>query len=31
VPLKVLQGTDVRDIRIHSMDRVEYLRPQSAI
>lgn len=31
VPLKVLQGTDVRDIRIHSMDRVEYFRPQSAI
>lgn len=31
VPLKVLQGVDVREIRIRSMDRVAYLRPQSTI
>ncbi len=31
VPLKVLQGVDVKDIRIRSIDRVDYFRPQSSI
>jgi len=31
VPLKVLQGVDVREIRVHSIDRVEYFRPRSTI
>lgn len=31
VPLKVLQGLDVRDITVRSIDRVEYFRPRSTI
>jgi serine protease Do len=31
VPLKVLQGVEVKEIRIRSMDRVAYLRPVSTI
>ena len=28
IPLKVLQGVDVRDINVHSIDRTEYFRPK---
>lgn len=31
VPLKVLKGVDVSEIKVRSMDRLEYLRPQSTI
>jgi serine protease Do len=31
VPLKVLQGVDVRDVNVHSIDRVEYFRPRPTI
>jgi S1-C subfamily serine protease len=31
VPLKVLKGVDVKEIKIRSIDRLEYLRPQSTI
>ena len=31
VPLKVLQGVDVKDIKVKSIDRVEYIRPRSTI
>ena len=31
VPLKVLQGVDVKDISVRSIDRVEYFRPRSTI
>ena len=31
VPLKVLHGVDVRDVKVRSMDRVDYFRPQSTI
>ena len=31
VPLKVLHGVDVRDVKVRSIDRVEYFRPQSTI
>ena len=31
VPLRVLQGADVKEIRIRSIDRVEYFRPRSSI
>jgi S1-C subfamily serine protease len=31
VPLKVLQGLDVKEIKIRSIDRVEYFRPRSTI
>ena len=31
VQLKVLQGLDVRDITVRSIDRVEYFRPRSTI
>jgi S1-C subfamily serine protease len=31
VPLKVLQGADVKEIKIRSIDRVEYFRPRSSI
>jgi S1-C subfamily serine protease len=27
IPLRVLQGMDVRDVRVRSIDRVEYFRP----
>jgi serine protease Do len=29
IPLKVLQGADVKDIKVHSMDRIEYFRPRT--
>lgn len=31
VPLKVLQGLDVRDVTVRSMDRVQYFRPRPTI
>ena len=31
VPLKVLQGVDVKDINVHSIDRVEYFRPRPTV
>ena len=31
VPLKVLQGVEVREITVRSIDRVEYFRPRSTI
>lgn len=31
VPLKVLHGVDVRDVKVRSIDRVEYFRPRSTI
>ena len=31
VPLKVLQGVDVKEITVRSIDRVEYFRPRSTI
>jgi len=31
VPLKVLQGADVKEIKVRSIDRVEYFRPRSTI
>jgi S1-C subfamily serine protease len=31
VPLKVLQGVDVKEIGARSIDRVEYFRPRSTI
>ena len=29
IPLKVLQGVDVKDIKVHSIDRIEYFRPKT--
>jgi serine protease Do len=29
IPLRVLQGVDVRELQVHSMDRVEYFRPKT--
>ncbi len=29
IPLRVLQGIDVRDVTVHSIDRVEYFRPRT--
>ena len=31
VPLKVLHGTDVRDVRIRSIDRLEFIRKKPTI
>ena len=31
VVLKVLQGTQIRDVKVHSMDRQQYFRPPSTI
>ena len=31
IPLKVLQGTDVRDVKVRSIDRLQYFRPKSTI
>ena len=31
VPLKVLQGVDVKEIKVRSIDRTEYFRPRSSI
>jgi S1-C subfamily serine protease len=30
VPLKVLQGSRVRDVTVRSIDRIEYFRPSRA-
>jgi S1-C subfamily serine protease len=29
IPLRMLQGIDVKELEVHSIDRVEYFRPQS--
>jgi S1-C subfamily serine protease len=29
IPLRVLQGADIRDVSVHSIDRVEYFRPRT--
>jgi S1-C subfamily serine protease len=29
IPLRVLQGIDVHDVTVHSIDRVEYFRPRT--
>ena len=29
IPLKVLQGTDVKNVKVRSMDRTEYFRPKT--
>ena len=29
VPLRLLQGADVREIKVRSIDRVEYFRPRT--
>ncbi len=29
IPLRVLQGVDVKELAVHSIDRVEYFRPQT--
>jgi S1-C subfamily serine protease len=29
IPLKVLQGVDVKDVKVHSMDRTDYFRRQT--
>ena len=29
IPLRVLQGVDVKELQVHSMDRVEYFRPRT--
>jgi S1-C subfamily serine protease len=31
VPLRVLQGVDVKELRVRSIDRTEYFRPRSSI
>ena len=31
IPLRVLQGVDVKELEVHSMDRVEYFRPQDHV
>ncbi len=31
VPLKVLQGVDVKDVNVHSIDRIEYFRPRPTV
>jgi S1-C subfamily serine protease len=31
ITLKVLQGADVRDVKVHSIDRLQYFRPKSTI
>ena len=31
VPLKVLKGVDVREIKVRSIDRIDYFRPRSTI
>ena len=31
ITLKVLQGTDVRDVKVRSIDRLQYFRPKSTI
>ena len=29
IPLRVLQGVDVKELAVHSIDRVEYFRPRT--
>ena len=29
IPLRVLQGVDVKELAVHSIDRVEYFRPKT--
>ena len=29
IPLRVLQGVDVKELEVHSMDRVDYFRPKT--
>ena len=29
IPLRVLQGIDVKELKVHSIDRVDYFRPQT--
>jgi len=29
IPLRVLQGVDVKELQVHSMDRVDYFRPKT--
>ena len=29
IPLRVLQGVDVKDLNVHSIDRIEYFRPRT--
>jgi len=29
IPLRVLQGVDVKELAVRSMDRVEYFRPKT--
>lgn len=29
IPLRVLQGVDVKELSVHSMDRIEYFRPKT--
>ena len=29
IPLRVLQGIDIKDLKVRSIDRVEYFRPQT--
>ena len=29
IPLRVLQGVDIKELAVHSMDRVEYFRPKT--
>jgi S1-C subfamily serine protease len=29
IPLRVLQGVDVRELKVHSIDRIEYFKPQT--
>ena len=31
IPLKVLQGVDVKDVKVHSIDRTSYFRPRTTI
>jgi S1-C subfamily serine protease len=31
ITLKVLQGTSIRDVKVHSIDRLQYFRPRTTI
>jgi hypothetical protein len=31
VSLKVLHGTDIRDVKVHSIDRLEFIRKRPMI
>jgi hypothetical protein len=30
IPLRLLQGIDVRDINVHSIDRIDYFRQKTS-